>query len=229
MNSLLTAYGSGVDASSAGFDTADIADGAASAQWRGFRRLSHTEVDELADAIVVEIRKRGPFLSMADFINRRLSTNTDLALRGPLQAALDRTVNKLLFQNAERVGTAPTGAAFPFPQAAELPKSLNSPLHVQQADLLTAIGSQLTVRSDTFRVRAYGEARDKKGKVTATAFCEAIVQRIPGYVDPSDPPEAAENITGRNIPVLTADVNKKMGRRFVVKSFCWLNEIDLKP
>lgn len=228
VNSILSAYGSGSSASTAAFSSGDIGEGGNPAQWRGFRKLDHDEIDELAGELVTEIRQRGPFLSMADFINRRAYSDPEMALRGPLQAALDRTVNGDLFKNPKRVSTAPGAAALAFPQAAELPKSLNSPLHVLQADILTAIGSQLTVRSDSFRIRAYGETRDKSGKITATAWCEATVQRTPGYLDPSDPPEASENTSGRNIPAISSDVNKKLGRRFVVKSFRWLGEGDLK-
>lgn len=45
-----------------------------------------------------------------------------------------------------------------------------------------ALKPWLTVRSDTFRIRAYGDALnpvvETAGKVEATAYCEAIVQRI---------------------------------------------------
>lgn len=226
---LLTAYGSGTDKKTAGFDGTAIAAGNP-AQWRGYRKLNASEIKELAEELVEEIRKRGPFLSMADFVNRRPSSDPNLALSGPLQAALDRTVNQKLFAAAGRVGTAPANV-YAFPEAAELPKSAASPAHVRQADILTAIGSQLSVRSDTFRIRAYGETTDSNGKVLATAWCEAIVQRVPEYLDPVDPPEAADPLSPdpepRTVPSVTSDTNRNLGRRIEIRSFRWLSKEEL--
>ena len=50
--------------------------------------LTDAEIDKLADNIVIEVRRRGPFMSIADFVNRRL-TNQATGLKGPLQAAID--------------------------------------------------------------------------------------------------------------------------------------------
>ncbi len=173
-------------------------------QWTGYRDLEDSEIDDLAEEIVKKIRARGPFLSLADFINRRLSTDTDLALRGALQAALDKTVNKKLFSANGRTGTIPAGVTFDFPEAARLPKTLGGPAHVSQADILTAIGPRLTARSDTFRIRAYGEAYDKSGNVTARAWCEATVQRTPAYLDPTDAPTAVPTTSTRSTPKITS-------------------------
>jgi hypothetical protein len=72
------------------------------------------------------------------------------------------------------------------------------------SQIMTAIGPMLTTRSDTFRVRAYGEALNPTDptKVEATAFCEAIVQRTP-------------------------DTLPGFGRRFVITSFRWLGPDDI--
>jgi hypothetical protein len=48
--------------------------------WNDLRTLSDEEISDLAESIVKQIKLRGPFLSMADFINRRLALgpiNTD--------------------------------------------------------------------------------------------------------------------------------------------------------
>ena len=75
--------------------------------------------------------------------------------------------------------------------------------------IMTAIGPTLTVRSDTFRIRAYGEALNPVpepgqtvGKVEATAYCEAVVQRTP------------QTMPG-------------FGRRFVITYFRWLGPDDI--
>jgi hypothetical protein len=61
-----------------------------------------------------------------------------------------------------------------------------------QADLMTALGPVLFTRSDTFVIRAYGETLNPTtGNVEGRAWCEAIVQRHPEYVDKSQPEETA--------------------------------------
>jgi hypothetical protein len=69
---------------------------------------------------------------------------------------------------------------------------------------MTALGPMLTVRSDTFRVRAYGEAVNPAdpSSIEALAYCEAIVQRTP------------EPMPG-------------FGRRFVITHFRWLGPEDI--
>ena len=42
-------------------------------EWNKIRLLSDDEIEELAKAIVKQVKLRGPFLSMADFVNRRLA------------------------------------------------------------------------------------------------------------------------------------------------------------
>ncbi len=92
-----------------------------------------------------------------------------------------------------------------------------------QADLVQAWAPLLTVRSDTFTIRAYGETVNPvTGGTEARAWCEAVVQRIPEYVDPTennpwDPPAAL----GANT------LNGRFGRRFVITSFRWLSPDDI--
>lgn len=99
-------------------------------------------------------------------------------------------------------------------------RSTGIPGWLTQADVLQAIGPSITVRSDTFRVRAYGESVDPvTGVVKARAWCEAIVQRTPEYVDPINTPEV-------EVDLLT-ETNKKFGRKFNVTSFRWLHENEI--
>jgi hypothetical protein len=85
-----------------------------------------------------------------------------------------------------------------------------------QGDVLQSLGPILQSRSDYFRVRAYGEARDAGGKVVARAWCEAFVQRRANFVDPVDRPET------RLDDAAMKEVNKTFGRRFDLVSFRWL-------
>ncbi|MGE9266649.1 MAG: hypothetical protein ACQKBY_01030, partial [Verrucomicrobiales bacterium] len=201
---LLTAFGTDGNRDGAAFTADGIGDGSDTRQWRGYRRFEEAELTTLAEEIVREVRRRGPFLSLADFVNRRLGSDKELALRGPLQAALDRTVNAGLLSTAGRVGQVPAGVSLPFPEAAETAKSLNTPAFVQQADVLTPLGSRLAARSDTFRIRGYGEAKDEAGVVVARAWCEAVVQRVPDYLDPADAPEACADPDGREVATLSS-------------------------
>ena len=54
---------------------------------------------------------------------------------------------------------------------------------IRQADVLRALAPRLSARTDTFRSVAYGEVTDSDGNVIAKAMCEAVVQRLPEYVD----------------------------------------------
>jgi hypothetical protein len=66
-------------------------------------------------------------------------------------------------------------------------------------------------------IRAYGEARDSSGKVTATARCEAVIQRTIDYVDPNaDAPKVRAD-------QLTSVANQRFGRRMEIISFKWLS------
>jgi len=85
------------------------------------------------------------------------------------------------------------------------------PGYLTQADVLQSLAPVITCRSDTFTVRAYGEATDATGKVLARSWCEAIVQRTPEFVDPADTPDAA-------IASLSP-TNQNFGRRFEIISF----------
>ncbi|MGC4013341.1 MAG: hypothetical protein QM755_02315 [Luteolibacter sp.] len=87
---------------------------------------------------------------------------------------------------------------------------------LNQADLLTPLGPVLTVRGDTFCIRAYGEATDGEGH-TRKAWCEATVQRLPDFINPSELATAT--------PVDT--INRTFGRQFEIVSFRWLRPAEL--
>ncbi|MFA6962254.1 MAG: hypothetical protein WC205_15985 [Opitutaceae bacterium] len=231
-----------------GADTASRTD-----QWTGYRSLTNERV--LAVEVVNEIRTRGPFLSLGDFVNRRLAAYPDVTgLRGTLQAALDRlnTLNRPVLDQdkpASSVNDVPTGAAEVWTvntssyylQAIKAPRSASStpatskaamaPGFLSQADLLSALGPVLSARSDTFVVRAYGEtvnpllAAADAGYVTGRAWCEAVVQRLPDYVDSTGNAAEIAPVTGATVN-LTSD-NQKFGRRFKVVSFRWLSPADI--
>jgi len=181
--------------------------------WTGFRELTQQEVRNIAGEIVKGIKTRGAFLTLGQFVNRKLvllpGESADLQKSGVLQAALDNTVNKGLDSNYE-------ASAGNYPQIP--PNSTQGagfPGQLLQGDDLQALSAYMTVRSDTFTIRACGEARNPaNGNITATAYCEAVVQRFPDPVAPSATSKSAlEELTLPSSP---------FGRRFAIVSFRWL-------
>lgn len=211
--------------------------------WSGNRILSDAQVDRLARNIVEEVRRRGPFLSLADFVNRRLSTDAAEVdgYKGALQAAIDASDTETIAAVAGEPALAPINNAAEFATnlvhnstsrydqrrfqggvARQAPYSSRlafAPGYLTQADLLTAIGPVLTARSDTFRIRVYGEVLNPlSGEREGRAWCEAIVQRSTRYVDDALDPWAT--------PAAGSEA-ERFGRRFEVVSFRWLTASDI--
>lgn len=190
------------------------------AQWAGRRTLDDDDIISLAEAIVKQVRKRGPFLNLGDFVNRRVGSDKELARAGAIQAALDAEDVKIndAFNSSRAVSTA-TASRFTFPEAEEGPMAYGAPGIVKQADVLTPIAPILSARSDSFIIRAYGESVDAAGKVNAKAWCEAVVERDRNFVDPNDDAETV--LANLN------QANSRFGRRFQLISFRWLNPSEI--
>jgi hypothetical protein len=199
------------------------------AEFAGYRILDDKQLDKLAIEVVKQVRQRGPFLSLAEFVNRQLSSG-DLALAGTIQAALnaiekDSSINPYaeIEKRSQPSNANPPLAnltGYQFPEAAVGYNTYGLPGWTRQADVLRPLAPILSARDDTFTIRAYGDARDATGKtITARAVCEAVVRRKRDYVDPSD----AADIT--SLPKAAA--NLLFGRRFEIISFRWLaaNEV----
>ncbi|MDQ8194759.1 hypothetical protein QEH59_10005 [Coraliomargarita sp. SDUM461004] len=162
------------------------------------RELTVDQIQELAENIVAEIKARGPFLSLADFVNRSLISEDEDAdadghgLMGALQAAIEQSdINNAV--DGEAVTTA-NSVPFDVPEHATGKTSDGIAGYLTQADILTAIGPRMTVRDDTFTIRSYGDSlHPVTGEGVGQAWCEAVVQRLPEYVeanenDPEDSP-----------------------------------------
>ncbi|MFA6286513.1 MAG: hypothetical protein WC661_03945 [Opitutaceae bacterium] len=228
---------------------------AASAAWQGYRVLDEAQIARLATNIVGEIRNRGPFVSLADFVNRRLvdssaaASGIDERIKGVIQAALDATFSG---SGATNTATAPFDDTpiYPFDPAtgsanysdfdvelmqggttstAPISSRANSaPQLLSQADVLSAIGGGLGARSDTFTIRTYGEAVNPVTQaIQGRAWCEAVVQRLPEYVKDASASSAAGD-PAITVPgsLQNAD-NRKFGRRYKIISFRWLSLNDI--
>ncbi len=106
-----------------------------------------------------------------------------------------------------------------------------APTSLMQSDILEAVGSSLSTRSDTFVIRCYGDATDPLDPSRTLAGCwiEAVVQRIPEFCDPSQPPETevAKLTDGQQHNPLLNQINRTLGRRFVILSTRTLTQKDL--
>ncbi len=188
--------------------------------WRGFRTIGEDELDRLAAAIVDEVRARGPFTSLAAFVNRDPSSGRrQRQLKGALQAALDDTVNAALPAPVGPPARQPAGNQF-HPVVQGESQAAGYPGYVLQGDVLQALAPFLSPRSDYFRIRAVGEALDASGNVIARACCEAFVQRVPDYLDPADSAETPP-------AELSSPANRLYGRSFRIESFRWLSPAEI--
>jgi hypothetical protein len=198
--------------------------------WSGLRDLSDDEIGKLAEAIVKEVKSRGPFLSMADFVNRRPNSNDpgQQAL-GAMQSAIDLSGLNSRLLGAGRSVTSNDFNQLPGKNGIDSEpapaRAVRTPGYLSQGDLLTALGSQIAVRSDTFVIRSYGDARDGNNRIIATAWCEAVVQRVPEYIDPMDAPEAQDGWPVSSSKL--SPINTFFGRRFVIQSFRWLSRSEI--
>lgn len=165
----------------------------------GPRDLTRSEIQALAEAVVAQVRVRGPFLSLSDFVNRRLESGV-IGQMGALQAAIGVAgLNTLLPNLVAVLSTAPQPGNVVGPTAALAPGDIS------QADVLTTIGPKMSARSDTFIIRSYGRAAQNGGGAnTGEAWCEMLVQRFP---------EDHEN--------------REFGRPFKVLSFRFLDESEI--
>ncbi|NBV53201.1 MAG: hypothetical protein EBR83_06740 [Verrucomicrobia bacterium] len=106
-----------------------------------------------------------------------------------------------------------------------------APTSLMQSDILEAVGSSLSTRSDTFVIRCYGDVTDPLDASRTLAGCwiEAVVQRIPEFCDPSQPPETevCKSSDGQLHNPLLNQINRTLGRRFVILSTRTLTQKDL--
>ena len=167
---------------------------------RGVRTLSDREVKALAEAIVAANRRRfvaaGPFRSVREFL-------APSALF-PDSSGVPRNLLEEAIASADLNATV---AEF-------------SSQWLTSADVMTALAPLLFARSDTFLIRTYGDAVNAlTGEVEARTWAEALVQRVPAWVDPSQSEETASAALN--------ETNARFGRRFRIVAFRWLGADEI--
>jgi hypothetical protein len=205
--------------------------------WEKFSRISAPDIKTLAEKIVDEVRKRGPFMSLADFVNRRISDDSRSA-QGAIQEAIEQAGINGNQSSGIRATTSDTipnysdyANPFAYADASYIGARNNAtgvPLEINQANILLPIAPKLTARSDTFKIRAYGEVVSMGGDVVQ-AVCEATVQRVPEYVNTVDEPWV-ENYTNPLFPsgaLQLNSINQTFGRRFKIVSIRWLDQAEI--
>ncbi|MGJ8650361.1 MAG: hypothetical protein ACSHX4_08370 [Opitutaceae bacterium] len=195
-------------------------------------RLTDTQIEALATEIVEQVKKRGPFLSLSEFLNRKLTDATsekNLALAGAVEAALialsDPTRSADENPYTDLQSTYPDDVIVPasvsqaFPEAALGNLAYGFPGWIRQADILRPLAPILSARDDTFVIRAYGESKNPVTGERSSALCEAVVQRRADYVNFNE--DVATVLPSDT--TLSSDSNKQFGRRFSIVSFRWLS------
>jgi hypothetical protein len=198
--------------------------------FNGYRELTPTQIDLLATRIVEQVRKRGPFLSLAEFVNRRIGTESQLTRVGALQAAIDESKinDDLIAAYVTPVELKDVADArlygFPNAQASTGHPAAGAPGWIMQGDLLRLLEPGATVRGDTFVIRTCGEATDSRGKVLARAYAEAVVQRLPSYLNAADRPST--NVWAAAAADIAPE-NRKFGRQYHIIAFRWLSPSEI--
>lgn len=212
--------------------------------YNGYRRLSADEIwkknnpDDTSDdtglavEIVRQVRERGPFLSLSDFVNRSLIAEVDDPLdhgrKGALQMAIENAgLNDDMGNSTDDPSWVDGPAEYVdpnsfmelFPGNTTGASNGSAPGMLMQADILARIGSVLQPRSDTFTIRAMGLIGAIENP-SARAWCEVTVQRMPDYVDSS------ANASG-DLPATLSPMNIAFGRKFEIIDFRWLSQEEI--
>ena len=181
--------------------------------------------DQLADSAISEPEKRNQLLyrqgiraldsTTGDHV-RLLAENIVTGIRSRISSQGPDSITSLKdFINSGIVDQAIADTDI---NAGNNPLDAINPGFLRQSDIFSLLGTQMTTRSDTFVIRTYGDAiNPRSGDTQARAWCEAVVQRYPEYMIPTDDAASAP----------TETLNIILGRRFKVISFRWLQSHEI--
>ena len=188
---------------------------------QGVKTLTDAQLEGVSIRIAANVQRRiqasGPFRSLEAF----LAPN----------ATLFGGDNLLEYSISEYDATVAASERINWDQyfpSAPLKIDRGASMYLTSADLMTALAPMVSVRSDTFVIRAYGEVVDPVSETefansepVARAWIEAVVQRFPEGVTAADFVQADPDDWTQSI------AEPAFGRRFRVVSFRWLTEDDL--
>jgi hypothetical protein len=161
---------------------------------KGLRSFSDAEIELFALKIVkgIRARRQGTIAPMGPFVS--------------LQDFIDSGVIKTAISEAGLNGTN---------------TETYTSSYLTQQDVLTAIAPFLSARSDTFVIRAYGDAVNPfdDQEILARAYCEAIVQRT--HAKHSTDPNSGD------VMAPTGEAPGEFGRQFKVIAFRWMTGDEL--
>lgn len=216
-------------------------------QWNGLLNLTDDQLRTLATRIVDVVRERGPFLGVADFVNRRLATESENTWRN---GALDEALNRAALANGPSRGPATRKNGGPATNVAEAFRTKEdhaadfrldgNPDVIEQGDLLEPLAPSLTARGDSFRIRATGISYFPDGRIASRQTCEVTVVRSPEYLFSSPFDQVGSRTTGNSaleppmLPLGTTNsqmrpnlnlhpLNTRFGRRFEILDFKWIS------
>jgi hypothetical protein len=195
--------------------------------YTGHRRLSDNQIADLSAALTREIRDRGISNSLGDFLNRDLNGIGE----NQKMSRIDEAIKVAGLNGTQRIADSTTndgeviarpdlddGGAQMFAANLVGETGAGLPGYLKQQDIIRPLAPIMTSRGDTFVIRAYGESvNPATNRVIGKVRCEAIVQRVPDYVE--------DSIEAWEIPRRESQ-NEQFGRRLKIVSFRWLNDND---
>ncbi|MDB9741657.1 hypothetical protein OAB00_02260 [Akkermansiaceae bacterium] len=208
---------------------------------RGARQLSDEEIMQLAKSIVKQVKVRGPFMGVADFVNRRLSEDGEINGMGALEAAIkeaglneefDTGMTQYSYEHGVKLGgrdyNVHEGFKPDFDAILPASKSHGLPSYITQGDILEKLDPYLSARGEAFTIRCYGQSV-ADSEVKGEAYLEAVVIRLPMAVGVDTMSEQVSSqieiapVTG----VPTHKEVRKHGRQFKILKIKWLNKSEI--
>jgi hypothetical protein len=149
-------------------------------------KLSKDQLWSLAENIVQELKKRGPFLGLSGFINRKLVAKGDAEAEQGLKGALQNAIDNTLHADEAKITSSRNIDDFD-DEAASGDRRFGEPGYLTQADLLQSLGTFLTARGDTFTIHVYAELLNPRGESIRGIYADVKAQRMPDEMDVDDP------------------------------------------